>query len=429
MSFELVQKTGNGNGLIHVDPAAVAAAEAAKARIQAAYIMALQKPRNTDQARIQILEACKRPAFAERVEYSKPVGGRSIKGPSIRFAETALREWQNILTESQTLYEDDYVRRIKIIVTDLETNATFSKEVQINKTVERKKAEDREIIGERTNSKNEKVFIVKATDDELQNKEAALISKTLRNEGLRLIPSDIVDEAIDTARDTLKNRDSKDPNAAKKALLDSFSEIGVKPVDIERYLGHKTDALVPSELQDLRGIYRAIRDGEARWADYINQKEGDDNGSGEPPKDITPDFEAAVKRSGTKYGKMTAVHEFVKACAEARKITEQAIMQQAIDNMASFMEGYAKWNEKRQQAAPKPEPAPAPQETSAPDDSTNVNDDDRFWTKGQAASVAQGEGFGISRAQIREKLGKDIGDAEPAEIDKAVSLIVDGGKE
>lgn len=350
--MELVQK--NGNGLIHVDPAAVAAAEAAKARIQAAYIMALQKPRNPDQARIQILEACRRPAFAERVEYSKPVGGRAIKGPSIRFAETALREWQNIMSESQMLYEDDFVRRIKIIVTDLETNASFSKEVQINKTVERSNNKDREVLGERTNTQGKTVYIVKATDDELQNKEAALISKTLRNEGLRLIPSDIVDEALDTARETLQNRDSIDPNAAKKVILDAFAEIGIKPVDIERYLGHKTDALVPSELQDLRGIYRAIRDGEARWSDYVGTKEGD-----EPPVDLTPDFEAAVKKSGIKHGKMVAVHEFVKACAETRKLTAQDIMRQAIDSMQSFMDGYVKWNTKRQSATPEPEPPKA----------------------------------------------------------------------
>jgi hypothetical protein len=53
--------------------------------------MAMQRPRSYDQSRIKILEACSRPAFAEKVEYSKPVGGgKPIVGPSIRFAELAL---------------------------------------------------------------------------------------------------------------------------------------------------------------------------------------------------------------------------------------------------------------------------------------------------------------------------------------------------
>lgn len=263
------------------DPAAIAAAEAAKARIQSAYVVALNRPRNVDQSRDRILHACKRPAFAERVEFSKPVAGRQIKGPSIRFAELALREWGNIMTDVMVIYEDDEIRRSKVMVIDLETNSSFSKEIQIAKTVERKVAKDREIIGERTNTAGEKVYIVKCTDDELHNKESAAISKALRNEGLRIIPSDIVDEAIDLAKKTLADRDKKDPDATKKALMDSFSEIGVKPKDIQKYLKHPTDAITPAELSELRGIYRAIKDGESKWADYIT----DDKSTSEALKD------------------------------------------------------------------------------------------------------------------------------------------------
>lgn len=260
---------------IYADPAAVAAAETAKARIQSAYIMSMQRPRNEDQARVRILEACKRPAFAERVEFSKPVAGKAIKGPSVRFAELALREWSNVLSDVQVVYEDDKVRRVKVSVIDLETNASFSREFQVSKTVERRKADDREVMGERVNTNGEKVYIVRATDDEVDNKVSAMVSKLLRNEGLRLIPSDIVDEALETARATLRNRDARDPAAAKKQVIDAFAELGLKPKDLEAYLGHKTDVLAPAELQELRGIYRAIKDGEATWADYMATKTAD----------------------------------------------------------------------------------------------------------------------------------------------------------
>ena len=259
------------------DPSAIAAAEAAKARIQSAYLMALHKPRNEDQARDAILHACKKPGFAEKVEFSKPVGGKQIKGPSVRLAEVALRAWGNVLTESQVVYEDDTLKRIKLFCTDLENNLTHSKEIVVNKTVERKSKRDREVLGERTNTTGEVVYIVKATDDEIHNKEAALISKALRNEGLRLIPVDIIDEAMETAKETLRSRDKADPDAAKRKILDSFSEIGVKPKDIEQYLGHKTDSIMPKEMEDLRGIYRAIRDGESRWTDYIQPSETEEN--------------------------------------------------------------------------------------------------------------------------------------------------------
>ena len=282
MSMNVIQNmVGNNAVSMFADPSAIAAAESAKARIQSAYIMALQKPRNYDNARLKILAACKRPDFAEKVEYQKPVGGNNyVSGPSIRFAELALREWGNITYSNQVVFDDDNVRRISITVTDLETNTTFSKEVQLTKTVERRSSKGREVVGERLNSYGETVFIVKATEDEIQTKEAALISKALRNEGLRLIPSEIVEEAIATAHRTMQSTDRKDPDAARKRLTEAFFEYGVKPTDLEQFLGHPLTQSQPDELQQLRSIYRAIRDGEAKWASFVEKKE--DEQAGDP---------------------------------------------------------------------------------------------------------------------------------------------------
>lgn len=267
--------------LENIDPGAVAAAESVKARIQAAYMMALKKPRNEDAARDKILKACRNPRFAERVEFSKPTGNKDIKGLSIRFAELALREWGNILCEVQILYEDMNTRRSCVQILDLETNASFSKHIQISKTVERKNAKGRDIITERINSYGDPVYVVVATEDEMATKENAQISKVLRNEGLRLIPADIKDEALDTAHETLARGDKTDPQAAKKKLLDKFSAVGVTPLDIETYLGHKTDVLEPIELQTLRLMYAAIEHGEASWRDYLRAKEEPEGAAGE----------------------------------------------------------------------------------------------------------------------------------------------------
>lgn len=255
--------------IVPTDPAAVAAGEAAKARIQSAYVMAMRRPRKEEQARFRIHQACQRPAFAERVEYNKPVGNQKIKGPSIRFAELALREWGNIFTEATVLHEDATIRRVRVTVTDLETNASFSKDIQVTKTVERKNAKGREILGERLNTYDEKVFIVKATDDELNNKESALISKVLRNEGLRLIPSDITDEALEIAKKTMKDRTAKDPAAEKKKVLDGLAELHISPTAVAEYLDQDLDTMSPAQIEALRGIYRAIRDGETTWAQVI----------------------------------------------------------------------------------------------------------------------------------------------------------------
>ena len=57
-----MQLTTTQHSLQYVDPAAVAAAEGAKARIQAMFLMALHKTRNFDQSRSKILDAFNNPS-------------------------------------------------------------------------------------------------------------------------------------------------------------------------------------------------------------------------------------------------------------------------------------------------------------------------------------------------------------------------------
>jgi hypothetical protein len=258
------------NGLVgYEDPAAIAAAESVKAEIQSAYVMAFKKPRNEDQARFKILAACARPSFAEKTEYHLQFGQTSVQGPTIRFAELALREWGNIRIQSNMVYDDDLVRRVKVTVLDLETNSSFGKEVTIPKTVERSSGGKREVVSQRTNSRGETTYIVKATEQEIQSKEAIAISKVVRNEGLRLLPTDLIEEALVKARATLLADIKKDPDATRKKLLAAFLSLGVQPKDIEKFLGHSTSIITPEEMQKLTAMGSSIRDGQARWADYV----------------------------------------------------------------------------------------------------------------------------------------------------------------
>ncbi|WP_419663194.1 hypothetical protein [Desulfosarcina variabilis] len=274
-----------------VDPAAVAAAEAAKAQIQAAYIVAMQKPRNQMQARSNILMACKRTEFAEKAEYSKPVGKHKITGPSVRFAELAIREWENVRVETVVLYEDDDVKRLRVSAIDLETNAQFSRDIQIKKTIERrsKKGREEDVISERKNTYGDVVYILRATDDEMLTKESAWVSKIIRNEGLRLIPTDIIEEGLKQARETLRSKAAMDPDGEKKKIVDAFAGIGIKPTQIEKYLGHDIGTIVPAEIAELRSMYRTIRDGEASWNDYMKTADQTERDPQEqtPPDNVT----------------------------------------------------------------------------------------------------------------------------------------------
>jgi len=109
------------------------------------------------------------------------------------------------------------------------------------------------------------VYILRATDDELLIRENALASKALRNGILRIIPSDVVEDALDRARATMANKAAKDPEATRKKVFDTFASIGVQPPALKHYVGHDMAAISNDELIELNGLFIAIRDGETTW--------------------------------------------------------------------------------------------------------------------------------------------------------------------
>ena len=245
--------------------AMVAAAESAKAQIQCAYIMAMQCPRSYFQAEAAVIEACQNPDFAEKVEYKLPVGGTTITGPTIRLAELVRRCWRNIYTTERVMHDDDRQTIIQVTAIDLETNSIETAEVIAPKTVERKRVKaGQEIIGERQNSYGEKVFIVSATDAEADKIRKALCAKALRNAIFRLVPSEIVKKAMDTARETIRRADAQDPKDATRRLIACFDEQGVSIEQVEAYIGHTLDKTTKTDVKKLRDCYRAMQGG-AKW--------------------------------------------------------------------------------------------------------------------------------------------------------------------
>ena len=121
------------------ETASTAVAVQARAAVEARYKMALMRPRSWDEVRVRLLAACKRPGFAETARYAKPVGGKSIEGPSIRFAEEALRAMGNAYVETMVVFDDDERRIVRVTVTDLEANLSYPHDITLRKTVERRR--------------------------------------------------------------------------------------------------------------------------------------------------------------------------------------------------------------------------------------------------------------------------------------------------
>lgn len=266
------------------ETASSAVAAQAQAAVQARYVMAINRPRNMDVVRQVLLKECRRSSFAKVARYHKPIG-KGVEGLSIRFVEAAIRSMTNILVETSTIYDDQEKRIVRVTVTDLETNATYHQDKTIAKTVERKNLQKgQKPISQRVNSKGELTYTVEATDDDIMNKENAIVSKAIRTCGLRLIPGDLSDECECIVKETLRSDIEQDPDAEKKRIADVFAGLNIHPDQLSRFIGCDLGQASPDQLVTLRALYTALKDGEVTIADLLDQTRTAQEGEKKPNK-------------------------------------------------------------------------------------------------------------------------------------------------
>jgi DNA-binding transcriptional MerR regulator len=332
------------------ETASTVLAAQAKALVSARFEIAIRQPRDIDAVRERLLRECQRPSFAAVAIYRKPIG-EGVEGPSIRFAEAAIQAMGNLAIDTPAIYDDAEKRILRVTVADMETNVVHSKDVTIMKRVERNRLGEGQIaIRTRVNSKGRTVFLVEATDDEILNQENALVSKALRTTGLRLVPGWLIDEAMVIVRATRAKGDAADPDAAKRKLLDAFRSVGVSAEQIKEWLGHPADTLAPAELEELRGIYTALRDGDTTWKEVMDAKWQEQVGAMDanaaaatPPATRTASLKEKIR---------------AKTAAKATPAEEQEAMRRELDEEADAADD-----------ASAAEPPPSAGERKAPDDS------------------------------------------------------------
>lgn len=269
----------------------------AKALVEARFIMAMKRPRDLDDVRVKIMREVERPGFAEIAWYRKPVGN-GVEGLSVRFFEAAARCMGNVSIDPITVYEDAQKRMVRVEVMDLETNFTPALTITIEKTVERTSLNDgRVALSVRKNSQGKLTYLVQATEDEMLAKTNALVSKARRNLLQQVVPGDITDQAKARILAIRRGDAAKDPDAARRKIVDSFDSLNVKPSDLKRWLGHDVATASPAELTDLRDLYSTIQSGETSWAEALAEKVGDGgagpDGAAAPPK---PGLDGAADR-------------------------------------------------------------------------------------------------------------------------------------
>jgi len=253
-----------------------AAAAAAKAEIEVRVLTAKKWPRDVNAFREGIMNDCRRPGFAEIALFHKPIGGKEIVDFSIRFVESAIQHYQNLHIVDDIVYEDSEQAKLRVSVIDVQHNSSISTVAIVDKLVERKSVKaDRKVRGMRENQNGERVYLVEATADEFRNALGSERSKLIRDLSKRLLPRDILDECRELVERTLADANAKDPDAAKKKILDKFRSVGVTVNMLKDYMGRAMETVTAADIADLTTVYNALKDGGATWADIMRTREGE----------------------------------------------------------------------------------------------------------------------------------------------------------
>lgn len=179
--------------------------------------------------------------------YLLPRDGKKIIGPSIRLAEMLIQEMTNVAVGSRPIEATDKTVIAQGVARDWEKNTTVF--IETTRPILRK---DGSRFGE---------SMVETT-----MKAAAACAR--RDAILTLVPKSRINHIVNKCREVARGGKGPKPGEeiAKRrtTMIEYFGRVGVTTEDILRHLGLSTvEDITHANLDDLKGLATAIRDGEA----------------------------------------------------------------------------------------------------------------------------------------------------------------------
>lgn len=274
--------------------------EEAKRMVEARFIVAVRKPRNLDLVRQRILKDCCRPGFAAKALYRRPVGGgKEAVNFSIRFAERMAANYGNLDNNAYLVVDTPEKAVLRCFALDLETNTSFGGDILVEKTVERKDPQMRRVREWRQNSFGDPIAIVTATADEMRSKIGAERSRGYRDNVLRLIPFDLLEECRAQIDHTNNEEIKRDPDAARKKVADRFAARGVLADQLVAYLGHSLEVLTVTDIEELTAVANFLDEG-GSWSEIMRAKEQPTEGAPTPPDPKTVELRERLQSARKK---------------------------------------------------------------------------------------------------------------------------------
>jgi len=220
--------------------------------IQAALVISKRFPRDEVQARSAINTACKRKGLAEVAEYEYSRGGTKILGATIDLLRAIAAKWGNIISGWDETDRRDGYSSIRAWAWDTQSNT------RAERTFKVKHFRDTQGGG------------YDLTDErDIYENNANHASRRVRACLEEVIDADVVAEAVDQCRATLRDG-QKTPLVDRVVnMVAAFKEFGVTQHQIEVKLGNNSQSISENQLASLRRIWKAIKDGVGQPSDYF----------------------------------------------------------------------------------------------------------------------------------------------------------------
>lgn len=220
--------------------------------VQVAMLSAKRFPRDEMVALDRIKKAAQRTSLAEVAIYSYPRGGQNVTGPSIRLAEAIAQNWGNMDFGVLELERRAGSSEMMAYAWDLETNTRSTRMFTVRHKRDTKQG-SKDLTDER----------------DIYEVSANMGARRVRACIMAVVPGDVVEMAVKESRKTLADKDQRPVAEILKELLKAFQKLDVTKEMIERYIDKPVADLLKEEIVDLRGVYKAINDGQSKKEDYF----------------------------------------------------------------------------------------------------------------------------------------------------------------
>ncbi len=242
-------------------PSTMATVEQARAiaETQSALVIARANPRDEHVSYLKIIKACKRPSLAEAAKYAYRRGPKLVEGETVKLLAVIAQAWGNIDFGFRELAREGDKSEVEAYAWDLESNTRVKRTFQVRHY--RDVSKDKGGGTVRVEGERDTYELV-----------AGMAQRRVRSCLENIIPSDIIKAASQQCDETIKKGDGRPIEDQVRDMLVAFDALGVTQDMIEAWLQHKTSAIVPAQIVQLKQIYRSIKDGVAPREDFFSLK-------------------------------------------------------------------------------------------------------------------------------------------------------------